>query len=612
MNQNKSGYTNNIIKDNMNQNTIVIMNQNLNNNRNNSLKDNMNRITSDNKKTFSDNMGKAIKDYISNKISDKMNQNIGDKMKNTINLNMKNTIKANINNNIRKNKKNSIKDNMNNNINDNMNSEEIKNNCLFNNENIQNNLGNSMSNEENQSFCGFNTFDRLDEEYRGNNMEMNNPLYKEILDYKNKIVYLESFSISSSTKKENEKSKENKSNNIFVQKIPKEYEFKSNIYNKSTSNTINTISINNSNNMSDYEDDYSFINKKRKREISEEDKYNEVFRPTQINELDDKSSDIEESLYLIKERKNILEINIPDKIDLSQYNYNIYKDKNHLFQNYKFNKPSFISFGKIISNNKSMIENLCGFNKIFKNVNEIKKKKKNGKFYNHLLNILNEENPENEIKENIENEKLDERLQEKYNIIFEKNLYRPDNMARKIKIFTLEKIINYFNSIENGINEIKKLDYHQINEHMKRDFNLVYFDQYLYSILSNESNSENDNYKIIKRIIDSFNEKKEEKFCLRFLCLKYIDCFDIIRYNTRYKDINFDEDLENFLIEIYRSLKFDLGIEIEKEYEEFIKKDYICSLLLLIYNLEWFFYLKSPRDFRNKKNNGYIFKVTHY
>ena len=119
-------------------------------------------------------------------------------------------------------------------------------------------------------------------------------------------------------------------------------------------------------------------------------------------------------------------------------------------------------------------------------------------------------------------------------------------MARKIKIFTLEKIINYFNSIENGINEIKKLDYHQINEQMKRDFNLVYFDQYLYSIFSNESSSENDNFKIIKRIIDSFNEKKEEKLCLRFLCLKYIDCFDIIRYNTRYKDINFDEELENF------------------------------------------------------------------
>ena len=156
-----------------------------------------------------------------------------------------------------------------------------------------------------------------------------------------------------------------------------------------------------------------------------------------------------------------------------------------------------------------MIENLCKA-KIFKKINEIKSIGKNGKNFNYLLNILKgKKNDKNEYKENIENEKLDIRLEEIYNKIFKKRFYMPDDMSTKIKVFLLQEIINYFNSIENGKYEIKKLDYHLINEQVNRDFNLIYFTQYLFSILSNRSKYKNDNYKIIKEIIDLYNEKKK-------------------------------------------------------------------------------------------------------
>ena len=78
---------------------------------------------------------------------------------------------------------------------------------------------------------------------------------------------------------------------------------------------------------------------------------------------------------------------------------------------------------------------------------------------------------------------------------------------------------------------------------------------------------------------------------------------DIIRYNKKDKIINFDGKLENFIIKEYYKLKLNLEITIEKEDEEFIKKDYICSILLLIYNLERFYYLRPPRSFRKKINS---------
>ena len=352
------------------------------------------------------------------------------------------------------------------------------------------------------------------------------------------------------------------------------------------------------NNTTYLEDKNSFLNKKSKSAF--EKAFKEIFQSNK--EVVDESSDSEESRFYIKPKKNIedIHINIPNNISLNVYNFDIYIEKQNLNEVLKHKEPSFISLKEIIHNYKPMIENLCKA-KIFKKINEIKSIGKNGKNFNYLLNILKgKKNDKNEYKENIENEKLDKRLEEIYNKIFEKRFYMPDDMSTKIKVFLLQEIINYFNSIENGKYEIKKLDYYLINEQVNRDFNLKYFTQYLFSILSNRSKYKNDNYKIIKEIIDLYNEKKEETPYIRFLCLKIIDCLDIIRYNKKDEIIDFDGKLENFIIKEYNKLKLNLEITIEKEDEEFIKKDYICSILLLIYNLERFYYLRPPRSIRKK------------
>ena len=558
------------ISNNTNQNISANMNQNISNNVNQQISKNMNQNTSNN-------MTQNIIDNTNQNISDNMNQNTSK--------------------------------NINQNIISNMNSKTIQKNLLSNKENTQEIIGNGILNEENKRFNEDEKYNTLEEccMEKENLFQRNNSFYEEIFNYKYQEINIISFSIISPTKEANETNQENKNPQINF----KEYKLNNESLTKDNSNKNTDDTIKNSDNIIDYEDcedsedSNYFMNKKIKRDIpNEEEVYNEVF--CQKRELSDESSDNEESLLFCNTRNNIQEIhiNIPDKIIVEPFYFDYYKDNYHLFQNYNFSEPNFMSLEIIMFNHKPMFNNLCKKPyKIFENINEIKYIAKKGKFTKKLSNFLNRKKNNENIEKNVENEKLDESLQKIYNDIFEKNIiYRPDDMSRRIKVFVLKKIINYFNSIENRKNEIQILDYQLINEQLNRNFNLIYFDQHLYSILSNKSNKEKEikNYEIIKKIIDSYNDKKEKSDDIEFLCLKFIDCFDIFRYNKKYRNINFDEEIEKFLFKTYNELKVNLDIE-EKKNEDFIKKDYILYLVVLIYNLEKYFCNKQPRSFRNKK-----------
>ena len=225
--------------------------------------------------------------------------------------------------------------------------------------------------------------------------------------------------------------------------------------------------------------------------------------------------------------------------------------------------------------------------------------------FKNLLKGEKEQNKKNKgNKENKESEESEEKEEKKVN---EKRMFMIDLMIKKLKTAASNFILNRFNFYKGKeIKDLKEVNYDLINLPIKSDFNLEYFNQHLYSILSNETkykNYKNHNYLVIKEIIDSYNKNKEYLLLVKILNEKFIDNLDYFRYNKEDEAGNFNEKLIEFLIKEYK--EFDpkkLGLE--QKYEKngiLIQKDYICSLLFLCFNLERAFYLKKPRNFKENK-----------
>ena len=303
--------------------------------------------------------------------------------------------------------------------------------------------------------------------------------------------------------------------------------------------------------------------------------------------------------------------NTSDKNILNIFNYDNYKHIHYnLLKNCKFEEPPFIDLKTIINdpNNKSMIENLgkeIGID--FKNENDLAKIEK-GIIFQNLSNFLGK-------KKNEDND----------NIIYKHNIrkFMIDDMSNKLKTFLLKTFrehINSFEEMEN--NEIKVINLDKINNKIKSDFNYVYFHQYIYSILSNESKSKNNNCEIIKNKLKAYNEKGDYSELIEHLHFTVKDYLDMIRHQKIDKTKKLKEKLEQYLIFEYKNYKDikkkDKGLEYfnnllnkndlfnpkqnnENEIKDYIKKDYVCSLLLLTYNLERFFFLRNSRAFKKPK-----------
>ena len=77
-------------------------------------------------------------------------------------------------------------------------------------------------------------------------------------------------------------------------------------------------------------------------------------------------------------------------------------------------------------------------------------------------------------------------------------------------------------------------------------------------------------------------------FLNQHLCLTVQNCLDIFRYKLQ--NPYFKNKLFEFLNKEYIEFKDDI----------INRKDYIASLILLVYNFERFFYLRLPDSYKNE------------
>ena len=290
------------------------------------------------------------------------------------------------------------------------------------------------------------------------------------------------------------------------------------------------------------------------------DKYCDIF--TFQNKEDLKID--EEKVYIIKK---------PKSINLSVYNKDEYNKGNYL--NNIFEEPEFYPMEKIINHIKDIISKENG---IFNGENDFRNCI--GKIYNNIFNIL-VNNGTNKLESS----------------------FRPLQMAKKYKAFLLEQMIQSTNQlICENINDkkykLEKINKFAITEEVNSGFVLNLFPKEIYSLLSNDLKKENkkkNNYKIIKAIIDEYNENKEETPLIEHLCLTYEDCLNIILGLKEDKGNVFHFKIKDLIERVYKTLKIN-----KKKYPGLTKKDYIAGFILLGYNLKRLYCKIEKRAARNK------------
>jgi hypothetical protein len=253
---------------------------------------------------------------------------------------------------------------------------------------------------------------------------------------------------------------------------------------------------------------------------------------------------------------------ITEEIVISPFNYKIFEKNESKYKSIKFDEPLFISIEYILKNFKKYIEKLWSKeNQIFENENDFNITLKNGKIYQNVYKLLSENKKYHDKK-------------------------RADEMINKIKTQLQESYLNYANSFDvMKYCEIYKPKKDLINNKIKSNFNLIYLTQELYNILSNDS-SDTCNKTNKDKILEIKNQNFS--FFQQHFCLTIQKCLNIFRYQEQ--NHHFKNKLVEFIIKEYTSIK-DNDTE--------VKKDYIASLILLVYNFERFFYLRLPKKLKN-------------
>lgn len=171
-------------------------------------------------------------------------------------------------------------------------------------------------------------------------------------------------------------------------------------------------------------------------------------------------------------------------------------------------------------------------------------------------------------------------------------------MARKIITKILNSILDATNKYKNPqCIKISKLKKETLYRHIQADFILEFFEQQIFSILSNDSSDTNriSNYEKMQILLNySVPKNYYEKKTLLYnhLNLTVHDCINIFRYEK--EERNFDFKLTDFLVEEFNAQN--------KKKNQFLLKDYIASLILLTFNIELFFFLrKKNEDQKNKE-----------
>ena len=412
-------------------------------------------------------------------------------------------------------------------------------------------------------------------------------------------------------------------------KVNKENEKKNNIINsfkKQNKNNINNI---NNNIIPNIEYNEIFLNEKYIDEKSELlsnytnknnftlNEFRDATYPPQKNIIKDEQIEAFRQVFVSESYNNKEDIEDNDNDNDRRYMSTKYSFKIEKFNidNYKKNESkekneikniNYISIEDIVNNfDKAEFQKLYKW-KIFENGKDLINTVNNGPISEKIINIL-------EGKKNLIKIKA----------------FSINNMLNIIKTFLINYILFSLNkryTIKNDkILEINKIDKKKINTQINKNFNLEYLEKNLISIFSNDDNNE----KIFKDISEEYNRNNNQYSDLvEHLKLKIIDCLNIIRYMPINKEINknildkFKKKGVDFLIAKYKSYiyerkNFDELEMSEKKKEkvektmkkieelninqENLKKNYIATLLLLIYNFEYAFFIKKGRKIKVKK-----------
>ena len=273
-------------------------------------------------------------------------------------------------------------------------------------------------------------------------------------------------------------------------------------------------------------------------------------------------------------------MNIPDYIKLYTFNKNYFDQLNYANENEKKSRDVIIKTISQISQQYEDKFKLLYENNIFK-IDDLNKIENIGKIYKNTFDVMNGEKNNLNIKQ-----------------------FFPDNIITRFKTFVKNSnkdAINSFDEIKYNISSLKTGD--KILENIGKGFNLIYLEQPLYSVLSNESNENeiNSNYKKIEDIINKYNQNKLITPLIEYLCLTVKDSIDILTYKKEDKYNKYKIKIFDYAAKEYEKFKID-----EKKAQEFgedlefLKKDYIASLILLAYNFEEYFARKKGRTTSKK------------
>ena len=300
-------------------------------------------------------------------------------------------------------------------------------------------------------------------------------------------------------------------------------------------------------------------------------------------------------------------------IDNRPFNYeNFEKVKNG--KNYERENVEIYPIEKILKNRK-ILKKLYEL-KIFKNEEDLKNilnDKDKRLISTNIINILNKGKNSIKIK-----------------------AFSINNILIIIKTFIINAILVSVNNgykLKNGkILKINKIKKDKINIHINKEFNLELLEQNITSIFSNDPKN-NDKFKEIE---EEYNNNNQYSDLVKHLKLTFNDCLNIIRYMPIKKNNNeninenilekFTVTVVDFLIDQYNNYKYEretfnklkpkMGEKMRKRVgktmdkieklnidQEYLKKNYIASLLLLIYNFENAFLIKKKRvkKVKNKK-----------
>jgi hypothetical protein len=320
------------------------------------------------------------------------------------------------------------------------------------------------------------------------------------------------------------------------------------------------------------------------------------------NFINEEKGEKEEKELQSKEVNFKIEI---EKRDMPPPQYSFNKIKNEVFLKFDLKpeiKESFIE-NDIIRSLEYNISDEFFLSKKTRNRNKVRSREK--------------------IKKKLGRKKNDEKKEKKDIIDIKHNKESPDNIIKKIKSKLLETyLLNFINSLLSNaiINKeiinpyskinidekdkeklIKKIDYKQIVDNMKKESNLELLRLSLKDLLSKDISSK---YSTLskdfnKNIIDviSLNEKENEIISFVFN-MTFGEWFDIFTFKKEIRDVKvIDEDTIKFIMQ-----QFERVDKLLTDIYESHDKNYFSVFAYLIYNYERWFFIKQSRKSKQKKD----------